>query len=93
MTLLSMRAKGIEPSELPLSLELLRGLMLDDGRYAVKNGSFSVTPKTALTDIGIAVGGRQVIGLQLPDGEDAGTIVIPSHSSRRQTTRARWMSP
>src|SRR5438132_8819774 len=50
---------------------------------SAENGSFSVTPKTALTDIAIAVGGRQVIGLQLPDGEDAGTIVVPSHASRR----------
>ena len=44
-------------------------------------GSFAIDPKNRVADLAIRVGGRVVAGLQIPNGEDAGTIVIPSRAS------------
>jgi uncharacterized GH25 family protein len=50
---------------------------------SAQDGSFSINPKGArLADIAIRVAGRQV-GMQLPDGEDAGTILVPSQALPR----------
>ena len=46
-------------------------------------GSFAIDPKNRVADLGIRVGGRLVVGLQIPNGEDAGTIVIPSRVFRK----------
>lgn len=47
------------------------------------SGTFSINPKGAVADVAIRMGGRLVVGLELPDGQDAGTIVVPARALRR----------
>src|SRR5712692_7450880 len=49
--------------------------------HSTDAGGFTIDPKNRVADLAIRVGGRVAAGLQIPNGEDAGTIVIPSRAS------------
>lgn len=47
-----------------------------------ENGTFSIDPKSPLADLIVSISGRAAAAIEVPDGEDAGVIVVSPQSHR-----------